>query len=68
MKCTKGFDVVPLKSGAGWYIGTVDEDGFPNCRITKGYALTKEGAKTLPLDRQVGCIENEFCNRGEGCF
>ena len=22
----------------------------------------------LILDRQIGCVENEFCNGGEGCF
>lgn len=69
MKCIKGFEVQALKSAAGYYIGTVDSDGFPNCRITSDYAKTEEEAKyLLPLDRQTGCIENEFCNKGKGCF
>ena len=68
MKCLKGYEVKPLKSGAGWYLGTIDEEGFPNCRISTGYAKTEEEAKHLPMNRQTGCIENEFCNGGRGCF
>ena len=68
MKCKKGYDVKPLKSAAGYYIGTLDPKGFPNCRISSGYAKTEEEAVMLPLDRQIGCMENEFCNEGKGCF
>ena len=68
MKCKKGYDVKPLKSAAGYYIGTLDPEGFPNCRISSGYAESEEEAVMLPLDRQIGCIENEFCNEGKGCF
>ena len=68
MKCIKGFEVKPLKSAAGWYIGTLDHDGFPNCRISTGYAKTEEEIVLLQMDRQINCIENEFCNGGEGCF
>lgn len=28
MKCKKGFDVKPLKSAAGYYIGTLDRKDF----------------------------------------
>lgn len=68
MKCKKGYDVKPLKSAAGWYVGTLDHEGFPNCRISTGYAESEEAAVMLPLDRQIECIENEFCNGGRGCF
>mgnify|MGYP006974622651 CR=1 FL=1 len=68
MKCKKGYNVKPLKSAAGYYIGTLDNVGFPNCRISSGYAGSEEEAVMLPLDRQIGCIENEFCNEGKGCF
>lgn len=68
MKCKKGYEVKKLKSAAGWYIGTVDEDGFPNCRISSGYARDEKSADYLVCDRQVGCIENEYCNGGKGCF
>ena len=68
MKCKKGYDVKPLKSAAGYYIGTLDPEGFPNCRISSGYAESEEEAVMLSLDRQIGCMENEFCNGGRGCF
>lgn len=69
MKCKKGYEVKPLKSAAGYYLGTVDEHGFPNCRISTQYAKTREDALNyLIADRQINCIENEFCNHGRGCF
>lgn len=69
MKCKKGYEVKPLKSAAGWYVGTLDPEGFPNCRITTKYAKSEEDARNLLfLDRQIGCVENEFCNGGSGCF
>ena len=68
MQCKKGFEIQPMRSPIGYYMGTVDEQGFPNCRVSTGYAKTQEEALMLPLDRQLGCIENEFCNEGEGCF
>ena len=68
MKCKRGFDVKPIRSAAGYYIGTLDNEGFPNCRISSEYAETEESAVMLPLDRQIGCMENEFCNEGKGCF
>lgn len=67
MKCKKGYLLQPLRSAAGWYIGTLDNYGFPYCRITSGYAETKEGALDLPLDRGYA-IEVLYCNRGEGCL
>lgn len=68
MKCIKGYEVKALKSGVGYYMGTLDDKGFPNCSISREYAATKEEAERLPLNRQIGCIENEWCNNGEGCF
>ena len=67
MKCKCGYEVQALKSAAGYYLGTLDEEGFPNCRISNGYAETAEDAEKLPMDRQT-CMENEFCNGGTGCF
>lgn len=68
MKCKKGFEVQPMRSPIGYYMGTIDDDGFPNCRISAAYAKTREEALKLPLDRQCGCIENDYCNGGKGCF
>ena len=66
MKCKKGFDVIPMSSPMGFYMGTVDGDGFPNCRLSTGYAKTKEAALELALDRQHA-EENLFCCGGS-CF
>lgn len=67
MKCIKGYEVGPQRSAAGYYMGTVDEDGLPNCRISTEYAKTAEQAKELPLNRQ-NCDENRFCNGCGRCF
>lgn len=68
VKCIKGFEVTILHSQAGYYVGTVDEYGFPNCRLSGQYADTNEKAEMLLLDRQIGCAEIEWCNGGKGCF
>lgn len=68
MQCKKGLEVKPLRSPMGYYMGTVTEEGLPNCRLSTKYAKTKELALKLALDRQTCCIENEFCNGGSGCF
>ena len=67
MKCVKGYEVEPLRSAAGYYMGTLDEDGCPNCRLSSTYAKTAEQAKSLPLDRQ-NAMENAFCNGCGRCF
>ena len=67
MKCRKGFEIKVCRSAAGFYKGTLSEDGSINCRIS-GYAQDKASAESLPLDRQWYCIENEYCNGGKGCF
>ena len=66
MKCIKGYVVEVMKSPAGYYLGTRDPEGFPNCRIS-GYCQSKELAPYLIPNRQTNCIENEYCNGGKGC-
>lgn len=66
-KCKRGYTIKALKSAAGWYVGTLDESGFPQCRLSSCYAKTKEEAEKLPLDRGYAC-EIKFCNGGTGCF
>ena len=74
MKCVNGLDIRVLKSGAGWYIGTLDEDGCPNCRISVDYYPTKESAQK-DLDNRCFafrlCGENRWCANRNGnlsCF
>lgn len=66
-KCKRGLVVKPLRSAAGYYIGTLDEEGFPNCRISNQYAKTAKDAESLALDRQTA-EENVFCNGCGKCF
>lgn len=66
MKCRCGYEIKAYKSAAGWYLGTHDNEGFPQCRIS-GYADTEEDAYNLPLIREFA-DENAFCNRGRGCI
>ena len=65
-KCKKGCTVEIMASPAGFYMGTKDEDGLPNCRIS-GYCRSKEMAAYLIPNRQTNCMENEWCNGGTGC-
>ena len=67
MKCKKGFDIQVWSSAVGYYLGTKDENGMPNCRISD-YAETKDQAEKMEMTRQFNCIENEYCNGGSGCF
>ena len=64
--CKKGYVVGPQRSAAGWYLGTVDEDGCPNCKLTTNYAKTAEAARSLRIDRQ-DAMENRFCNGCGSC-
>ena len=66
-RCVKGYSIEVIKSPAGYYLGTKDQKGFPNCRIS-GYCQSEELVIYLIANRQTGCIENEYCNQGKGCF
>ncbi|MBR3599871.1 MAG: hypothetical protein IKL53_08320 [Lachnospiraceae bacterium] len=67
MKCKKGYEVTPQRSAAGYYMGTVDEEHCPNCRLTTCYCKTAAEAERLPLDRQHA-VEIQFCNGNGSCF
>ena len=62
--CQKGHKISVLRSAAGYYIGTVDEDG-PYCRLS-GYGKSPDDP-ALNIERE--CIENQWCNGGSliGC-
>lgn len=66
-KCKKGYEVRACKSAAGYYVGTFDEDGFPQCRLTSRYSKTEAEVEKLILDRQ-SADENWFCNGNGRCF
>ena len=65
-KCTRGYKFKVLTTPAGIYVGTVDEDGIPNCRVTGYFSTTKE-LENAPLQFRY-CSENDFCHGGKGCL
>lgn len=74
MKCIKGIKIRPLKSQAGWYIGsTIFDDEMrrivPNCRVSVDYFKTEVEAEKAMSEgfAQRSCIENNFCSGGRGC-
>ena len=70
MKCVKGLEVCVLNSPAGYYVGTIDQECFPNCRLSQEYYKKKEEAQTALNNRTFTlrtCIENQFC-APNGCF
>lgn len=67
MKCVRGFEVKPMKSAAGWYMGTMTAEG-PQCRMTNKYYRTPEEAeKNMQKDYRY-CEENNFCSKGRVCI
>lgn len=67
--CMQGYEVQVLNNSAGYYIGTITEDG-PNCRISQEYYKTKEKAETAlktVFQTRESAMENHFCNGGLGC-
>ena len=71
--CHKGFEIQVLRSGAGYYIGTVDsEDGSPYCRLSVNYYPTAAAAQkdldSLSFEDRGYADEIRFCNEGSGCL
>lgn len=65
--CKKtGYIIKPMRSAAGYYLGTQNENGESYCRVS-GYCKTEKEAETLGCTR-IGCIENLDCSDGKGCF
>lgn len=72
MKCKKGFEVRIVKFCSNFYIGTVNELGEEQCRISQGYGSPKAARKALAAKtfsrsgHGAGVVS--ICNNGEGCF
>lgn len=66
--CKKGFEVKVLCSNL-YYIGTLDEEGMPNCRISVYYknAELAQHALLFPTFTRRHCMENDFCSGESGC-
>ncbi len=66
MKCSKGYELQALRSNM-IYIGTLDEDGLPNCRCSVEYYKTMEEAQKEIYNQTFkfrDCPENFYCNGG----
>lgn len=63
-KCNKGKEVRFLESPAGFYLGTLTEEGFPNCRFSSYFESMEEFESCTFRD----CMEVQHCNQGFGCF
>ena len=56
-----------LKSNGGWYIGTLDKDGSPYCRVSTEYWKTRSEAEARLTSNQFwrrnwACRECPFCD------
>ena len=67
MKCVNGYEIQPMKSAAGWYMGTRTKEGYPNCRMTDKYYLTADEAMDNMKTDYRYCEENNFCSHGLVC-
>ena len=68
MKCKRGFEIKVCKSNLV-YLGTTDEDGFPNCRCSDYFKDEKAAQFALENGfEERRCMENSFCNGYMGCF
>lgn len=63
-KCRRGFTIEVLRSNAGYYVGTVDPDEGPRCRLSACYGTTCDDKR---MDCERFCDENDYCNGGLGC-
>lgn len=68
MTCIKGKEIKPMKSAAGWYMGTSDENGLPYCRITAHYYSSAKDAEENMVKDYRYCQENNWCSRGMSCY
>lgn len=44
MKCVKGYSLRVCNSQAGYYIGTLDEEGSPMCKLSVEYYKKRDAA------------------------
>jgi hypothetical protein len=54
MKCKRGLEIKVLRSACAFYIGTTDERGIPNCKLS-GYFSSEENA-LFNLDNGIGMV------------
>lgn len=68
MKCVNGKEVGICYSAGGFYIGVVEDNHIPYCRVSGYYKTPQEASEALEHKTfHRDCIENNFCNGGCGC-
>lgn len=71
-KCNRGYELQVLSSAAGFYIGTITNEGEPMCRFSAQYYKTRARAEeVLETERfeRNNSIENQYCRNPYGsCF
>jgi len=71
VKCKKGYELKVLSGNlSGFYIGTLCEEGLPNCRLSLGYFSTRDSCERSLQDNTFvvrRCPENDYCNGDGDC-
>ena len=68
--CNKGFDIKVLKSNTGCYIGTLDHDGSPYCRLTDYFESERAAQAALDSGNAVirKAAEIGYCSKNNRCL
>ena len=67
MKCSKDYELQVLHSNAGYYIGTLDEFGAPNCRLTNYYQSKDDASNDLDHKsyKVRDAVEVNWCHQND---
>ena len=70
MTCVKGYEIKVLFSNR-YYIGTLDGDGLPMCRLSEEYYKSNDAAQKALDDNSYTprlSVENKYCSGGRSCL
>jgi hypothetical protein len=71
MTCINGYKLEVLSSAAGYYIGTLEDNRIPMCRISAGYYKSYEEVQEALEENTFtrrNSVEIAFCSKGQPCF
>lgn len=65
MKCWNNQTLYVCESSAGFFIGTLDHNGQPFCRITNYYRQRSSAVSDLKGEtfKERMVVKNDYCNR-----
>lgn len=64
--CPNGFEICVLSSNAGFYIGTLTHEGFPNCRISEYFKTDTAAKYALETGQFIPTYCADFCQASRG--